>query len=325
MLNKIDSKILAELLQNGRKNFTDIAKKLKVSKKTIWKHYTLMKQRGVIVGSTLQLNYRKLDYATVVNIFGSVKIENLNQVMNHIQKLPNIYSVFPNKPELNLGICALLKDMVDLEALRNRLRVEVNVQKMKTFNWLAIRNFPENLKLHQDVETKTIGSRFNFKKIVINNAAKNGTLDETDRKILEKLGINSRISFRSLSKKIGVSQDTITKRYKKLIGKNIIKSVIQINPKIVGYKAFPTFSLAFSSKVKIENVIDYLMNIPDIMHIIITSGDFEIIVYAFVRNMEQFLEIKEKILKIKELTNMQIEIYNILPIWPTPNQYISTF
>jgi DNA-binding Lrp family transcriptional regulator len=325
MLNKIDAIILTELLQDGRKNFTAIAKKLRVSKKTIWKHYTLMKQNGVIVGSTLHLNYRKLGFKTVVNIFGSVKNKNLNQIMNQVQKMPNIYSVFPNRPERNLGICALLKDIVELEEIRNHLRHKFNVQKMKTFSWLAIKNFPENLKFHPDLEKDSIKSQFEYKKLVDNKTGINELLDEIDRKIIEKLGINSRISIRSLSKEIKVSQDTISKRYKKLIEKNIIKSVIQINPKIVGYKAFPSFSLAFSSKVEMEYVIDYLINIPDVMHIIITSGEFELIVYAFVRSIEQFLEIKEKILKIKELTNMEIEIYNILPIWPTPNQYISTF
>ena len=115
----------------------------------------------------------------------------------------------------------------------------------------------------------------------------------------------SRYSFSSLSKKIRAAQDTITKRYKKLVENNVIKSVIQINPKIIGYKAFPSFSLAFSSKVKMDYVIDYLMNIPDVIHIIMTSGEFELIVYAFVRSIEQFLEVKEKILQIKELTSME--------------------
>ena len=59
MLNKIDAYILKELLQDGRKNFTKIAKKLKVSKKTIWKHYTLMKQKGVILGATTHIDYKK--------------------------------------------------------------------------------------------------------------------------------------------------------------------------------------------------------------------------------------------------------------------------
>lgn len=266
-----------------------------------------------------------MGFGTVVNIFGSVKIENLNKVMNQVHKMPNIYSVFPNRPEHNLGICALLKDIEELETLRSQLRLEFNVQKMKTFSWLAIKNFPENLKLHPDLEKETIESGFTYKRINEYGIEKNKIFDKIDKKIIEKLGINSRISFRSLSKEIKVSQDTISKRYKKLIEKNIIKSVIQINPRIVGYKAFPSFSLAFSSKVKMEYVIDCLISIPDVMHIIITSGEFELIVYAFVRSIEQFLDIKEKILKIKELINMEIEIYNILPIWPTPNQYISTF
>jgi len=321
MLSKIDAEILHELLQNGRTSFAEIAKKLNISKKTVWQHYLIMKQKGVIIGSTLQLNYKKIGYNNVVNIFGSLENRNLKQAIDQIQKIPKIYSVFPNDPERNLGICALLKDITELDRLRNQLRHEFNLQKIKTFSWLAIKNFPENLLLHPNQKRSFLKIQTTNRK---NENSKVENLDSIDRKIIKILSSNSRISINALSKKIKASQYTISKKYKNLIQKNIIKSVIQINPKILGYKAFPIFDLAFSSQVVIKNIIDYLVNIPDIIHLIMTTGDFELIVYAFVRNIEQFLEIKEKIVNMKDLMDMKIVIHNILPVWPTPNQYIST-
>ena len=321
MLSKIDAEILHELLQNGRTSFAEIAKKLNISKKTVWQHYLIMKQKGVIIGSTLQLNYKKIGYNNVVNIFGSLENRNLKQAIDQIQKIPKIYSVFPNDPERNLGICALLKDITELDRLRNQLRHEFNLQKIKTFSWLAIKNFPENLLLHPNQKRSFLKIQTTNRE---NENSKVENLDSIDRKIIKILSSNSRISINALSKKIKASQYTISKKYKNLIQKNIIKSVIQINPKILGYKAFPIFDLAFSSQVVIKNIIDYLVNIPDIIHLIMTTGDFELIVYAFVRNIEQFLEIKEKIVNMKDLMDMKIVIHNILPVWPTPNQYIST-
>ena len=321
MLNKIDAEILHELLQNGRTSFAEIAKKLNISKKTVWQHYLIMKQKGVIIGSTLQLNYKKIGYNNVVNIFGSLENRNLKQAIDQIQKIPKIYSVFPNDPERNLGICALLKDITELDRLRNQLRHEFNLQKIKTFSWLAIKNFPENLLLHPNQKRSFLKIQTTNRK---NENSKVENLDSIDRKIIKILSSNSRVSINALSKKIKASQYTISKKYKNLIQKNIIKSVIQINPKILGYKAFPIFDLAFSSQVVIKNIIDYLVNIPDIIHLIMTTGDFELIVYAFVRNIEQFLEIKEKIVNMKDLMDMKIVIHNILPLWPTSNQYIST-
>lgn len=320
MLDKTDGIILRELLQNSRYNFTEIAGKTGKTKKTIWQHYNKMKRSGVIIGSTLQLNYRKLGFRTVVNIFGSIENQTLPKALEQVQKMPNIYSVFPATPEYNLGICALLKDIRELDSLRNKLRLEINIQKMKTFSWLAVKNFPENLLFHPELEKNKPS-----KKAEVKNLEKKFKFNPTDKKIIEALGANSRIAFSTLSKEIRVSQNKITKRYKKLIERNIIKSVIQINPCIIGYKAFISFSLSFSSKIKKEEAINYLINLPDVIHIIITSGDFEFIVYAFVRTMEQFHEIKQKIANIPELINMNIEIYPQIPIWPTPNQYISTF
>ena len=47
-------------------------------------------------------------------------------------------------------------------------------------------------------------------------------LDLKDRKILYELDINSRQSFRSIGRKVGLSKDIVASRIKKLIDKGII-------------------------------------------------------------------------------------------------------
>ena len=324
MLSLTTSTILKELCKNGRRKFVEISDSLNISKKTVWNHYKLLKQKGIIVGSTIQLNYRKVGFDQIINIYANVKHEKLDQYLKQLLEMPNIYSVFPRCPKYNIGIIALLKNITELDNLRYRLRQEIEVQDMIMFNWLDVKNFVENLNFNPNLE-KNSNEHVSNNNLKHNRESQKPVLDKKDKSIIEKLGVNSRISFRSLSKELEISQDTVTKRYNKLVEKQIIKSVIQINPKKLGYNGFPHFHLSFSSKVKIKQVIDYISSIPDIIHIIVTSGEYDLVVYAFVKNIEHFLEIKGKIENIDELAKMQTNLYGVLNIWPTPKQYISTF
>ncbi len=58
----------------------------------------------------------------------------------------------------------------------------------------------------------------------------NVKLDKIDFEIIDLLSINERMPFRQIAKKAGKSNDTIAKRYNKLVKSKIIKVVIQINP-----------------------------------------------------------------------------------------------
>jgi len=53
-------------------------------------------------------------------------------------------------------------------------------------------------------------------------------LDLKDRKILYYLDFDSRQSFRSLGKKVGLSKDVVTSRVKKLKENNIINSFFAV-------------------------------------------------------------------------------------------------
>ncbi|HLN89742.1 MAG TPA: Lrp/AsnC family transcriptional regulator, partial [Candidatus Binatia bacterium] len=62
-LQPIDVTILQELLKDGRKSFTTIAKECNTSKDVIWNHYRELKKAGIIVGATIQFNYQKFGYS----------------------------------------------------------------------------------------------------------------------------------------------------------------------------------------------------------------------------------------------------------------------
>jgi Lrp/AsnC family transcriptional regulator for asnA, asnC and gidA len=64
-LDKIDSKILQMLEEDGRKSFTEIAEKLNINESTVRKRVLAMQKEGVIKKFTVKIDPRRLGINTV--------------------------------------------------------------------------------------------------------------------------------------------------------------------------------------------------------------------------------------------------------------------
>ena len=67
-LDEVDHQILDMLIENARTPFTDIAKKLLVSAGTIHVRVKKMEEEGVIKGSTLTVDYDKMNYSFIAYV-----------------------------------------------------------------------------------------------------------------------------------------------------------------------------------------------------------------------------------------------------------------
>jgi Lrp/AsnC family transcriptional regulator for asnA, asnC and gidA len=123
-------------------------------------------------------------------------------------------------------------------------------------------------------------------------------LDEKDRKILEELYRNSRISYSELAKKIGISDVAVIKRVKKLEEQGIIKRyTIVIDPSKLGYKSI-SFTGINVDPQKLFNAIEELKKIEEIKYLALTSGDHHLIAVIWGRDQEELSEIHKRISNI---------------------------
>lgn len=88
-LDDTDRQILDMLIENTRTPFTDIAKKLLISAGTVHVRVKKMEEAGIIIGSSLTLDYKKLGYAFIAYV--GVFLQNTSQskfVMERINQIP---------------------------------------------------------------------------------------------------------------------------------------------------------------------------------------------------------------------------------------------
>jgi Lrp/AsnC family transcriptional regulator for asnA, asnC and gidA len=88
-LDETDHQILDMLIENTRTPFTDIAKKLQISAGTVHVRVKKMEEAGIITGSSLTLDYRKLGYSFIayVGIF-LLKTSQTQFVLERINEIP---------------------------------------------------------------------------------------------------------------------------------------------------------------------------------------------------------------------------------------------
>jgi len=87
-LDEIDHQILDLLIDNTRTAFTDIAKKLLISAGTVHVRVKKMEDAGIIKGSSLTLDYKKLGYTFIAYI--GIFLEKTHQTKFVLERINNI-------------------------------------------------------------------------------------------------------------------------------------------------------------------------------------------------------------------------------------------
>lgn len=134
-------------------------------------------------------------------------------------------------------------------------------------------------------------------------------LDKIDRKILEILQANAKITNAQLSKEIGLSPAPTLERVKKLEVSGIIKSYhAKLDPASIGLgvTTFVHVTLIGHNKRNIEAFLEEINKVDEIIecHHITGSGDFILKVIAKDITAYQNLML-DKVSEIKEVDNMQ--------------------
>lgn len=117
-LDEIDKKILDFLVENTRMPFTEIAQRMGVSAGTIHVRVKKMEDTGVIKGSSLVIDYKKLGYnfTTYIGILLS-KSNRTQDVMKLLGKIPNVTELSVTSGKYNIFCKIRAKDTDDAKRI----------------------------------------------------------------------------------------------------------------------------------------------------------------------------------------------------------------
>lgn len=134
-------------------------------------------------------------------------------------------------------------------------------------------------------------------------------LDQTDRKILEILQANAKITNAQLSKEIGLSPAPTLERVKKLETSGLIKSyhaMLDIEKVGLGVSTFVQVTLTGHNKRNIDAFIKEIYKIEEIIECHHITGSCDFILKIITKDIASYQKLMlERVSEIKEVDNMQ--------------------
>ena len=139
-LDEIDKKILDFLVENTRTPFAEIANQMGISAGTVHVRVKKMEDAGIILGSSLVINYKKLNYnfTTYVGILLS-KSNKTQEVLKILEGIPNVTELSVTSGKYNIFCKIRAKDTDDAK----RIIYQINdiEEVMRTESMISIEEY----------------------------------------------------------------------------------------------------------------------------------------------------------------------------------------
>lgn len=123
-------------------------------------------------------------------------------------------------------------------------------------------------------------------------------IDEKDRKILEILRNNARISYSEIARILNISDVAVIKRIRKLEQLGVIKKyTVVVNPEKLGYSSISITGIDVEPEY-IFKIISILKEKDYVKYLALTSGDHSIIAIIWAVNSDELAKIHEELMKL---------------------------
>jgi Lrp/AsnC family transcriptional regulator, regulator for asnA, asnC and gidA len=136
-------------------------------------------------------------------------------------------------------------------------------------------------------------------------------LDHVDQSIIEALQKNGRESFRRIAAEIGVSEATVRARYGRLCDDDILQVTGVTNPLGLGFDAMAMVGIRTGGSP--EPVADEISKWEEAGYVIVTAGQYDILVELVCADRRQLLELTSRIRALDSVVSTESFLY--LAMW----------
>ena len=121
-------------------------------------------------------------------------------------------------------------------------------------------------------------------------------IDKTDKKILDILQQDGRVSASNIASELGISIPTVTDRIKKLQDSGIIKGIHAVlDPKPLGLDVAAIITLVSESSVHYKEVTQAAEKTPEVLQCLSTTGKGSHMLFVVTRNSSTLEELLREI------------------------------
>jgi DNA-binding Lrp family transcriptional regulator len=149
-VDALDARIIKELLQNSRKPITEIAKEYGVTALTVNNRLSELKEKEIVTGSSVIVDFANFEAEGLAVLKVNVNTDQIKLFLKDIQNLqgPFFFSAQQRfDKSSNIFVVSLVRDLNDLEKLKESLKQHSAVIDIQTNIWTYMKVNPANLEL----------------------------------------------------------------------------------------------------------------------------------------------------------------------------------
>ena len=270
-----DRKILYELDINARQSYSEIGKKVGLSKEVVNYRIKSLLNIGLIKSFFTIIDTSKLGYLSfrIFLKFQNTTIDKENEIIEYLKKQNNVGWIVSVKGNWDLNFVAWQKNAYEFEEffdnLMNKYKFYIDKQ------WFSIITKLYHYRRAYLLDKKEDSSGY----VIVGGSIKSKT-DDIDLKILNMLAFNSRLGSLEIAGKIKTTEKIVRDRIKKLIKERVIlgfRALFDLN--LLGYEYYKLhLTLNKFEKEDIKNLLGFIHYHPNIIYYTKTIGgaDFEL-------------------------------------------------
>lgn len=284
-----DKKLLYELDLDARQTFSQIGKKIGVSKQLVKYRIERLEEKGIIKGYYPMIDISRLGYLTfrVYLKFRNLTEAKEREIINYLKRSESIWAIVSFAGTWDLGLGISVKNIHEFyevweDLLKKYLK---NIGDYHVSIYSPIYHYSKSYLVDKKDHTKirVLGGRSKV------------DIDKKDFYLLQLLSQDARISLIELSKKIGLTAEAVSNRIKGLEKKEVIqgyRAMIDIGK--LGYHFYKA-NIRLSDYSRIDKILEYCHQHKNIYQVDKTIGGETLELEFHVQDLREMLGI------IKEL------------------------
>lgn len=132
--------------------------------------------------------------------------------------------------------------------------------------------------------------------------------DQLDRQIISMLQADGRCSNREIARNLGVPEATVRYRVRRLTESGLLRITALVEPERLGYTLTAVVSLQTEAQ-RVPDIAKTLASFPEVMYLVITTGEFDIILTAtFLDQDDLYAFLTDRLANIEGVTRSNTAI-----------------
>ncbi|MGE2834039.1 Lrp/AsnC family transcriptional regulator [Mycobacterium sp. SMC-4] len=125
-------------------------------------------------------------------------------------------------------------------------------------------------------------------------------LDSVDRAVVAHLAADGRAAFRDIASGLGVSEATVRLRYAKLVESRAVRVMCIVNPLRLGYRFTSWVGIKLGVRGRAEDVAEALTRLNAVSYVAITAGRFDVLAEVATETGESLLSVLDNEIRLIE-------------------------